>query len=189
MNHEEARQLLEKYYNGESSLEEEIRLKEFFSQSNIPEDLAQEKDIFKYYVQSSVIPEPSAGFENKIISAIDSVNSNSIRLRRRRIYGVISGIAAVLLISFGLNFLLDNRYELQDTYSDPEIAYVEAMRILYDVSARLNDGTRTLEPLNILQSETRKSIETLNKSTSTIKQKIEPLNNMFETIGKNNTRN
>jgi hypothetical protein len=188
MNPEEARQLLEKYYNGESSLEEEERLKEFFCKDDIPEDLAPEKDIFKYFAQSSLIPEPSAGFENRIISTLEPADNKSIITGRRRLYGIISGIAAGLLVLTSLYFLFDNRNELEDTYSDPEIAYVEAMRILYDVSERLNDGTKALESLNILESETKKSIETLNKSASTIKEKLEPLNNVLVTIEKTNTK-
>lgn len=183
MNPEKIKLLLEKYYNGESSLEEENKLKEYFMQKEIHGDLKAEQDIFRYYVQSSGIPEPSSGFETRIISAIDSLDNNEGRLKTRKIYITLSGIAAALFLLIGTYLFLNDRSELRDTYSDPEIAYAEAIRILYDVSERLNQGTRALEPLNLLQRETRESLKTINRSTSTIKEKMEPINDMFEVMG------
>jgi hypothetical protein len=187
MNPEEIKQLLERYYEGKSTLEEEHTLKNFFSQENIPEHLTCEKEIFRYYIQSSEVPEPSSGFENSIISALDSVDERSERLKRRRIFGVLTGIAAGILILTGTYFYFVNKSEPRDTYSDPELAYAETMKILYNVSERLNQGTRALGQINELQNETRKSLEAVNKSTTIIKEKMKPLNNLFEAMEKINT--
>jgi len=70
MNSEEIKHLLQKYFDGDTTLEEEISLKNFFSGGDIPEELNVEKEIFKYFILSAEIPAPSADFEEKIFSAI-----------------------------------------------------------------------------------------------------------------------
>jgi len=187
MNPEEIKRLLERYYKGESSLEEEYKLKKFFNQEDIPQDLVAEKEIFRYYMSSSGIPEPSSGFEDKIISALDSVDKRSESLKRRRLFGALTGIAAGLLILTGVYFYFFSKSESLDTYSDPAIAYAEAMRILNDVSVRLNSGTRALGHIKELQDETRKSIETVNRSATIIREKMKPLNILFEAMEELNT--
>jgi hypothetical protein len=191
MNSEEIRHLLEKYYNGDSTLEEERFLKEFFSQAKIPEDLIDEKEIFIYYLQSANVPEPSLAFENNIISAIDSLDNGSESLKRRRVFGILTGIAAGMLILTGSYFFFVHKSEPHDTYSDPAIAYAETMKILYNVSSHLNRGTQALGQINQLQDETKKSLATINRSTAIIKERMKPVDNLLELIEKanNDTKN
>ena len=191
MKSEEIRHVLEKYYNGESTLEEERFLKEFFSQANIPEDLIDEKEIFIYYLQSVIVPEPSLAFENKIISAINSLDNGSENLKRRSVFGILTGIAAGMLILTGSYFFFVHKSEPRDTYSDPAIAYAETMKILYNVSSHLNRGTQALGQINQLQDETKKSLATINRSTAIIKERMKPVDNLLELIEKvnNGTKN
>ena len=134
MKSEEIKRLLEKYYDGESTVEEEVYLKNFFSLGDIPEDLLDEKEIFSYFLKSAIVPEPSLVFEKKIIDALDSVGEVSLNLKRRRAFGTFTSIAAVILILTGSYFFFIHKSEPRDTFSDPEIAYAETMKILYGVS-------------------------------------------------------
>jgi len=178
MNSEEIRHLLEKYYSRESTLEEEVFLKEFFSQANVPEDLVEEKDIFIFYLQSVIVPEPSPAFENNIISAIDSLDKGSESLKHKRVFLILTGIAAGMLIMTGSYFFFIHKSEPRDTYTDPAIAYAETMKILYNVSSKLNQGTQTLDRISSMQEVTRESLETVNRSASIIKEKMKPLDNI-----------
>jgi hypothetical protein len=178
MNSEEIKRLLEKYYEGNSTSEEELLLKKFFSEEDIPEDLSVEKEIFMYYRQSSQIPEPSADFEDRIISEIEAEDRDAIRIKRRRLYVTLSGVAALMLILAGSYFFFTNRSKPSDTFSDPELAYAETMKILYKVSARLNQGTKALGQISLLENETQKSLSTINRSTSVITEKMKPLINL-----------
>jgi hypothetical protein len=184
MNSEEIKRLLEKYDEGTTTSEEEFLLKKFFSMDNVPPELKSDQDIFRYYMQMGEIPEPSADFEKNIISAIDSEDKNLTRIKRRKLYGVFSGIAAAMLILAGSYFFFTNRSEPRDTYSDPEVAYAETMKILYQVSARLNKGTKALGHLSTLQYETQKTMATVSRSTSKIEDNMIPLDNVFAAIRK-----
>lgn len=184
MNSEEIKRLLEKYYEGETTSGEELLLKKFFSMDNVPQDLRSDQEIFRYYIQAVEIPEPSADFEKKIISAIDSEDKNSGRFKRKRLYVTLSGIAAAMIILAGSYFFFINRSEPRDTYSDPEVAYAETMKILYKVSARLNQGTKALGHLSDLQDETQRTMATISRSTSKIEANMKPLDEVFDAIGK-----
>jgi hypothetical protein len=184
MNSEEIKRLLEKYYDGATSSEEELLLKKFFSGETVPPDLSIDREIFRYYLQMTQIPEPSTDFEERIISVINREDDNIAGFKRRRLFVTISGIAAALLILAGSYFFFTNRSEPHDTYSDPEVAYAETMKILYNVSAHLNHGTQALGQINSLQDETQKTLKTISRSTAVMEEKMKPLNNLFDAIGK-----
>jgi len=175
MNTEEIKKLLERYYNAECSEEEEMILRNYFREEDVPEEMHEEKEIFDYYSSVIIVPEPSAGFEEKIISAVDKADSSYFPAHRRKLYLSIASIAAGVLILTGSYFFFINRSENLDTFSDPDIAYAEAMKILYNVSARLNRGTRALETVAMMQEIPGKSLRTINKSTTMIEEKLKPL--------------
>jgi hypothetical protein len=191
MNSEEIKRLLEKYYSGESSLEEELVLRNYFGKPDVSEELTNEKAIFRYYQDLSEIPEPSVGFEDRIVSAVEGIDNKSVRFKNRRIFGMIAGIAATILIITGSYFFFINRSGPAETFSDPEIAYAETIKILYAVSSRLNQGTKELERINSMRDVTRESIETISKSASSLTQVYKPLDDLSkssESIGKSNEK-
>ena len=70
MDYKYINQLLERYWKGETSLEEEKILRTFFGQDDVPEDLLEFKDLFVYeqiQEQEEVLGED---FERKLESAI-----------------------------------------------------------------------------------------------------------------------
>ncbi|MDX9946242.1 MAG: hypothetical protein RBS38_02670 [Bacteroidales bacterium] len=178
-------QLLTKYYDGNSTIEEERLLKEFFSGPCVPEELLDEQEIFRCYtsISNKDVPEPSADFEKKIFAAIDREEKRTLMPSRRRLYVMLSGVAATLLILAAAYFFFDRRPDIRDTYSDPEVAYAEAMKILYSVSSRMNEGTRELGQLTALQVETGRTLDAVGKSTSLIEDNMKPLELIFKTLG------
>lgn len=186
MNQEEIRQLLEKYYSGESTLSEDNLLREFFNREDIPADLKAEQAVFRFFSDNKEMPEPSADFEDRILTAIDETEGKS---GKKRLYTILSGVAATLILMAASYFFFFNERPIKDTYSDPEIAYAETMKILYDVSARLNRGTRALDKIKLMESETEKGLEKMNSSATLFTERIKPLNNVLETMKKKGTEN
>ena len=93
-------QLLTKYYEGNSTIEEERLLKEYFRGPGVPEELLEEQEIFRSFsrISNSDVPEPSADFELRIFAAIDREEKRTAIPGRRRLYVMLSGVAAALLI-------------------------------------------------------------------------------------------
>ena len=169
MKEEDIKQLLEKYYEGNSSLQEEMLLKEFFS-NNTLEGYESEKEIFRHYSGLNNFDEPDAGFENRIMQRIEA--SDESRGRIRRFLLPLAGAAASLIIIGGTWFFLNSRARTVDTFSDPAIAYAETMKILYNVSVKMNRGAEALQPVTRLGEATHKSIDAINESSAKIDKNL-----------------
>jgi len=174
MNEEELKRLIEKYYNGNTTGEEELLLRRYFSKENTHPGFETEKAIFVYTAAPVEIPEPSPDFESRIMAGIDASENNSRKRTGRFVIPYMSA-AAVLVILIASYFFIINRGRSLDTYSDPKIAYAETMKILYDVSAKLNSGTRALEPVGKISEMSAKSFESINKSKEMIEKNIKKL--------------
>jgi hypothetical protein len=177
MNTQEIVRLLEKYYNGESSEEEETILKRFFEGEDIPSELETEKVLFNFYAASASdkIPLPSPGLEKRIISAIDVSDKKIITPARRQTLIMVMSAAAGLLILVGSYFILTRSIEPKDTFSDPQIAYSQAVKILYDVSSQINRGTSALDRVTKIGNTARKSFGTITKSTTVFEDNLRNL--------------
>ncbi len=175
MKEERLRELLEKYYSGETSPEEEAWLKEYLSGSDVP-GYETEKELFSLYSQNSrSIPEPSADLETRIMASLDDLDKKSSGSNFRKRYLAPFSLAATVLIILGSYFLFKSRSLPADTYSDPKIAYAEAMKVLYEVSLKLNQGTDALTPVEKLNSATVRSLGLVDKSVSEINGTVEKL--------------
>ena len=86
--------LLNKYYSGETTLEEEKELKSIFSEE---ETNSAQQDIFGYFNQESIVP---AELEEGIFSNLEN-NTKKRKTLRMRLYS-ISSVAAVILIFFSV---------------------------------------------------------------------------------------
>ena len=182
MNEEELKRLIEKYYNGESTEEEERALRDFFRKGNIPEGYESEKLIFSYYTESAELSEPSIDFEARILAGIDASEIKKGSQKIRKYLLPLLSAAAGLLILIGTYFFFINRTKPGDTFSDPQIAYAETIKILKDVSSQLNHGTQTLEPVGKLNEITQKGFETINKSTRIVEKNLKNLDYLQKAI-------
>lgn len=146
--------LLEKYYSGESSLEEEEILRTYFTQADVIPELQPDKDIFMFNLEQKSEQDNMPDMSEQIWRAIEEDNlPKTISMKQKVVYWslrVAAGIV-VLLASF---FLLKNQVQeenqsnkITDTYNNPEEAYKQAKQTLLYVSAMLNNGTEHLEPI------------------------------------------
>lgn len=140
--------LLDLYYEGVTSPEEEKILYNYFRQNNIPEELQSEKEVFLklYCLSENDFTEVPEGFEKKIDTLIDTLASKE--KKKTTLWKKAAGIAAsiVIILSVGV-FLHQDKNEriLADTYETPEEAYEETEKELLLVSLKLNKGFGQLE--------------------------------------------
>lgn len=178
MNEKELNRLINKFYEGESTEEDEKILRAFFSGDNVPEGFETEKHIFRYFMESGSVTEPSAGFEERIYQAVKSSEQRRLSEKAKSYFLPLLSAAAVILIMAGTYFFFESKRGIKDTYSDPEVAYNEAMKILTDVSTRLNRGRACLEPVAKLGEMTAMSFESLNRSSSMVRKSMNKLNHL-----------
>lgn len=143
--------LLEKYFEGETSIEEEKQLKTYFSKLDCAPELQQYKEMFGYFesekdsVWEKTLPIEKTSSPRKIISFISL------------------GIAASLLLFGGIltyNSLQEENNQTKLTSSDlgtfdnPEEAFLETQKALALVSQKLNKGLEGVSYINEYQKTT-----------------------------------
>lgn len=157
--------LLEKYYNGESSIEEEKILQEYFAGDNVSAELLADRDIFIYNSEQKANEDNLPDMSDQIWESIEkSEGIINISKHRKVTYWTLR-IAAGIIVLIASYFLIDNiaeqnkdKYQLaeKDTFDDPEQAYEQAKQTLLYVSAMLNNGTEHLEPISKMNEGTEK---------------------------------
>lgn len=165
MNIGEIKILTRKYLDGDTTLEEEMRLKALYTQEDIPRELLPLRDYFLYVesIRGESISDPDFNKDlNRRIEEETSIIPISRRKRILWIGGIAAGILILITVLFQVNRFM-NRVE--DTYSNPELAYQEAKKILYYVSNQFNKGTEDLTRMKKLDSglEALQPVDKINK--------------------------
>jgi len=187
MNSQRIEHLIKLYEKGQTSVQEEQEIKAFFRQEEIPYNMRGYQAIFSYYDVSSDEMLPDPDFDDKILANISEHKSIKSIRKLRSLYG-ISGIAASVIILIGLYFVMRVNNTYQDTYSDPELAYLEVKRVLMKVSGNLNDGTKELSKVKTMEEglDEMNKIAAFNSGLETLK-KISVLDKSKELVtNKNN---
>ena len=169
MNTSEIESLLEKFYEGNTTLQEEEALKRFFTGKDVPSSLKEHQPLFSYYVheRNSAIADPA--FNHKLDAQLpgQTVEHRLIPISSgsRRTMFIVS-IAASVLLLIGLFFTF--RHDIfQEKYSqagnpDPKAAYADASGALLLVSGNLNNGLKHLERLQMVD-KAMKNMQLFNK--------------------------
>lgn len=158
-------QLLERYYDGNTSEAEEQTLKDFFSQEEIPSHLSAEKEMF-FQFSANRFPQGMEERLEQLIDQWDTAERSSIQAaskhRSLRLRWVAS-IAASLLLLFGMSWYIhDPAPSRQDTFTNPEEAYIHAERALVLFSEALNKGIDSMESIERVENNIQKQLNKLN---------------------------
>ena len=126
-----AEQIIEKYFNGESTLAEEKELSEYFSSSVVADHLAQYRPLFAYYTQ-----EKEELFTHKI---------KRLKSKSKRNWLPIAASIMVLL-GASVCFYSGNNKQNEDlgTYNDPEVALKQTQKVLAMLSSHINVGIESV---------------------------------------------
>lgn len=146
------RQLLDKYWEGETSLEEERELSSYFGSSQVTDEFAPFIPLFAFFeegrhirMEASVVQPPIEETKGKIVNIRWLVS--------------IAASVAIFLAVFFINQKISTeqtaQYAFEDTYHTPEEAYAEVKKALLYVSTKMNKGVTTaaeslekMEPLD-----------------------------------------
>jgi hypothetical protein len=147
----EIKRLLDKYYDGDTSLEEEHLLRDFFRNSEVPEDMFIDKELFvQMEREQNKIPE-NKELTHSLHQIIDLQVKRENKIKRLNLFYKVSSVAAgiaIIVISY-LAVVQNNKKTLEnDTYQDPKVAYEQVKRTLLYISQNLNHGTETLNQVS-----------------------------------------
>ncbi len=161
---------LQKYFEGESSLEDEKLLAEYFRSDQIDAELLHYRELF-------------AGFDELRTAETESMEDNLMdyimeaehreKTKYRHLWQSVSGIAAALLIALLVVNYNNDKPNWKDTYSDPQQAYVEASRTLHYIAGKYQKGLAQLQP-----------VKKLNEATKPMNEGLTVINKGFQEVGK-----
>ena len=139
------RHLLEKYWNGETSLKEESAISDYFNADNYDPSLKREAELFQYYKMETGLKLAETNSKN----ILDRVASSS-KKKGRVIPLVWNGlkVAAVVTVLVTAVWLINNEIKdnpeqldpIADTFSDPNEAFEETKKALLMISKNLGKG-------------------------------------------------
>lgn len=172
--------LLNRYFDATSTLEEENELITYFTSGKV-------EDEWKPYIPMfaglhDLADEEVPGLEEELMNHILE-NESRQKGKTRWIWQMVTGVAAsILLVILGVNFYT-NENKWNDTFSDPQQAYVEASKTLEFVAGKYNKGLAQLRPIKKIEQATTplySGMEILNKGM----EKLNHIENLTTNIKK-----
>ena len=142
MDYKYINQLLDRYWKGETSLEEEQILRSFFSQICVPEELAKYRPLFNYEQTETKTDRLGDDFDERIMSMIDEpqelkVKAQPIRISQR--FAPHIKAAAMVAIVLTLTQAAQLSFQSNDA-SNTAMPEVYSTQPVPGVSVALNDS-------------------------------------------------
>ena len=152
MDYKYIEQLLERYWQCDTSVEEEAILRFFFSQSSIPSYLMPYKKLFSEERQLQKA-QLSADFDERLLSQIQT--QEKVKAQKTTWTNRLRNAAQSSFRQADETIQSDYNYEsYEDSYKDPQTAYNQVSEALQMVSQRLSDT---------IQEDTVRQESTANK--------------------------
>lgn len=150
MDSEKIDKLLEKYWNCETSLEEERQLQAYFRQSSVTESLQETANLFRYFEEQRKQNITDISFDKNVGMKIlmpkrrmASVLFNSMRFAA----GIVVLVVAVWLVRMEVRE--DSPAEMTDTYDDPRMAFEETKKALMMISKSFSTAEEQAKKINL----------------------------------------
>lgn len=129
--------ILEKYFQGETTIAEENQLKEYFSSPNVAQHLEQYKPMFGYFSQ---------------VKQQKSTQEIPLQTKKRNVAWLSIAAAIVVLLGIGTYFSVSEKNTAPvvaqtelGTYDDPEEALKATQKALALLSSNVNVGIESVQ--------------------------------------------
>ncbi len=152
-------QLLEKYWNAETSLEEEQELHQFFQRADVPENLKETATLFRYF-ETEKTRTLNENFDADVTKKIRQRQGGKIVSMTtwyqvaRVAAGIVVIVAAVYLIGHEVRKSSPN--EITDTESDPKLAFEQTKKALLMISKNFHKAQNEASKINLLNEAEEK---------------------------------
>ncbi|HMQ49940.1 MAG TPA: hypothetical protein PKA00_21065 [Saprospiraceae bacterium] len=146
--------LIDRYFEGETSLQEEAQLRRYFSQDEVPAELEKYQTLFQYF-SGEAQAELGQDFDERLfqqIEALDKKQPISAQAKIRSLHFYLVRVAAVVVLALGVWWTVQHhlpkaaaeetaavdwsKYEVKD----PQQAFKLTAAALHKASAELNQG-------------------------------------------------
>ena len=167
--------LLEKYWNAETTLEQEQELREFFQGNNVPEKLNEAAMLFRYF-ETEKSKKLNENFDADVTKKIQQRQGGKIIPMTNwfRVTRVAAGIVAIVAAVYLIGAEIRGRTpkEIADTESDPKLAFEQTKKALLMISKNFHKAQREASMINLLNE----AEQTIQKKPSEKKDEDKKVN-------------
>ncbi len=159
---------LQKYFEGESSLEDERILRDYFRSDEINAEFLPYRDLFTGFGDLRALKKQIR--EEELMDFILE-HEHREKNRYRKLWQMVTDVAAVFIVALLAFHYIHEKTRWKDTYTDPDQAYSVAVQTLHYVAGKYQEGMSQLQPVSKLNQAVRpmtKSLDLLNKGFSEI---------------------
>ena len=161
--------LLQKYFDAETTIDEENELITYFTSGEVDENLKMYVPMFSGMKELSA--EEDLGLGDDLMNYILE-SEHKEKLRYRWMWQIVTVVAAsVILALLAVNFY-SSQTDWDNQFKDPDQAYVEASKTLEFVAGKYNKGLAQLRPIGRIENATdsyHSGMKTLNKGFEQMK--------------------
>lgn len=145
-------QILQKYFDGESTEAEEQLLVNYFHSGTIHPELLKYKPFLSGIAEIS--NQRDSKFEEQVMDYILEKEYQG-KKHYRWLWQAVSGIAAALVITILVVNFNNTQGQWKDTYSNPDKAYAEASQTIHFIAGQYQKGMMTLQPVKVIGTATK----------------------------------
>ncbi|NQU54653.1 MAG: hypothetical protein HQ522_19195 [Bacteroidetes bacterium] len=172
METKEIKQILQRYFNGESSLEDEKILEAYFQSGDVADEVVEYAEFFGGISELTGAVDDSQIEEDVMDFILE--NEHKEKTKYLGMWKMVTGIAAsIIIVLGGFLFYQQQQKPFDDTYENPEQAYAYAQQTLQFVSGKYSKGFAEFS-----------NFEKLQKANKSLKKGITPVNEFYEGIEK-----
>ena len=159
MDFKDIEQQLEKYWNCETSLEEEKQLRDYFLRKDIPAQWKDASELFRYFENQKKDRLTGQHFDVRIMGKLEGIKPAGKMVGMFYNYGrIAAGLLVVVAATFFVRQEIRKSYppEVADTYSDPKLAFEETKKALMMISKGFGKAQEETRKINLFNEAERK---------------------------------
>lgn len=152
--------LLNKYWNCETSLEEEDQLRAYFRNDPVPDQYKETAALFRHFDEQKEKGLTDASFDRAVIRKIQPRRNGAISVLLYNSMRIAAGIVVLILAVWLVRMEVRKSApaDLEDTYDDPKIAFEETKKALMMISKSFESAEEQAKKINLF-NEAREEIQ------------------------------
>jgi hypothetical protein len=166
-------ELLNKYWNCESSLEEEQQLKEYFRGREIPEQWKETAALFRYFEENKKKTLSDVSFDHQVMEKVKSPEKGKVVKLVQNSLRIAAGIAVLMIAIWFVrneirtNTIAQNSNQVKDTYDDPKMALEETKKAFLMISKSFGTAEEQAKKINMF-NEAQEEIQKGSSDSSNL---------------------
>lgn len=161
MDSKEIGQLLEKYWNCETSLEEEQTLRNYFNGPDVPGQLKETAELFKFF-EGERLRALDGNFDDNVMRTVKKSERKMkvvSMVRWVQVARIAAGVLVVVVAGYFVrNEIIESKEQAQvvDTFSDPKEALEETKKALMLISKSFGKAKAGASKINMINEAEEK---------------------------------